>query len=438
MQDSAKIARDRLATITAVDRAVRAAIPDGAIIPSSDASGNLYALLAGLPTTASGAVVNEQTAMRVSAVYACVNLIAGSIAGLPLKFYERQGLSRTEIPDHPLWWLFNEEACPAFSSATFWEFVLAQMLLRGDSINYIYRGEGKFASDIKAIIPVPRSQVTVQRTIPPEGYRGPTKLIYTFALDNGQHFTVDQGDVLHFPGFGFDGLRGMSAIQWGARNAVGTAIQADEFAGKFFSQGAQPQIAIKAPGQMGPDQQEALREAFVAKYAGNGPSGVPLVLTEGLEIQELSMTAADAQLLESRKWQVVDIARAFGVPPFMIGEMEKTTSWGSGIEQMYIGFVRGTLRSHIKRIQPELNRKLWPTRQKTLVEFDTFELTAGDAVSQADYFSKALGGTQNPAWMTQNQVRQRLNMPPMDGGDELHDPTNQEPAANAAPPQTAA
>jgi HK97 family phage portal protein len=413
------------------------AIPDGAIIPSSDATG-LHALLAGFPSTASGAVVNEQTAMQVSAVYACVNLIAGSIASLPLKFYERKGAAREELDNHDLWWLFNEQPCAAFTAATFWEFVVSQMLLRGDAIAYIYRGEGRFASDIKAIIPVPRSKVTIQRELPPEGYRGPTKLLYTFNLDKGQHFTVDQGDVLHFPGFGFNGLCSMSAIQYGARNAVGTAIQADEFAGKFFSQGAAPQIAITAPGQMSPEQQEALRQAFVAKYAGNGPSGVPLVLTEGLEIEELSMTAADAQLLESRKWQVVDIARAFGVPPFMIGEMEKTTSWGSGVEQMYIGFVRSTLRSHINRIQQELNRKLWPTRQKVFVEFDTFDLTAGDAASQADYFAKALGGTQNPAWMTQNQVRKRLNLPPMEGGDELHDPTTQEPPPNEPAPSQAA
>lgn len=413
------------------------AIPDGAIIPSSDGN-NLYALLAGLPSTASGAVVNEQTAMQVSAVYACVNLIAGSIAGLPLNFYQRQGASRIELDDHPLWWHFNEQPCAAFTAATFWEFVVSQMLLRGDSVNYIYRGEGRFASDIKAIIPYPRSRVTVQKEIQAEGYRGPTKLLYTFHMDKGS-FTVDQGDVLHFPGYGFNGLCGMSAIQYGARNAVGTAIQADEFAGKFFSQGAQPQIAIKAPGEMSPEQQVALRDAFVAKYSGNGPSGIPLVLTEGLDIQELSMTAADAQLLESRKWQVVDIARAFGVPPFMIGEMEKTTSWGSGVEQMYIGFVRSTLKSHINRIKQEMNRKIWPTRQKTFVDFDTFELTAGDAASQGDYFAKALGGTQNPAWMTQNQVRKRLNMPPMEGGDELHDPTSQEPVPNEpAPPETAA
>lgn len=436
MQDSAKIARDRLATITAVDRAVRAAIPDGAIIPSSDGN-NLYALLAGLPSTASGAVVNEQTAMQVSAVYACVSLIAGSIASLPLKFYERTDAAREEIDGHPLWWLFNEEPCAAFSSATFWEFIVSQMLLRGDGIAYLYRGEGRFASDIKAVIPVPRSQVTIQRPIPPEGYRGPTKLLYTIHLTNGQSFTVDQGDILHFPGFGFNGICSMSAIQYGARNAVGTAIQADEFAGKFFAQGAQPQHAITAPGLFPPEKQEEFRQAWAAKYAGNGPSGIPLILTEGLDVKELSMTAADAQLLESRKWQVTDIARAFGVPPFMIGEMEKTTSWGSGVEQMYIGFVRSTLRSHINRIEKELNRKLWPTRQKVFVEFDTFDLTAGDAASQADYFAKALGGTQNPAWMTQNQVRKRLNLPPMDGGDELHDPTNQEPTANAAPSQAA-
>ena len=406
-------------------------LPDGAIVPSSDGD-RLYALLSGLPTTSSGAVVNEQTAMQVSAVYACVSLIAGSIASLPVGVYERDGSVRKEVENHDLWWLLNEQPCASFTAATFWEFVVAQVLLRGDSIAYLYRGENRLAGDLKAIIPVPRSKVQITRLKMPDGYRGPAKLAYTIHGDGG-HFTVDQGDVLHFPNMGFDGVSSMSAIQYGARNAVGTAIQADDFAGRFFAQGAQPQHAITVPGEMSPDQQESFRAAWVAKYSGNGPSGIPLILTEGLDVKEISMTAADAQLLESRKWQVVDIARAFGVPPFMIGEMEKTTSWGAGIEQMSIGFVRNVLRSHINRFQQELNRKLWPVRQRFFVEFDVDALTTGDAKSQAEYFKAALGGTQNPAWMTQNEVRKKKNLAPMDGGDELHDPANKEPPNEPAP-----
>lgn len=210
------------------------AIPDGAIIPSSDGD-RLYALLAGIGQTPSGAVVNEQTAMQVSAVYACVSRIAGAIASLPLTVYERTGSVRKQYDNHDVWWLLNEQPCAAFTSATFWEFVTSQVLLRGDSIAYLYRGEGRLSSDLKAIIPVPRGQVQIQRQKMPEGHRGPAKLLYTIHTGDGGYFTVDQGDVLHFPNMGFDGVSSMSAIQYGARNAVGTAIQADEFAGKFFA-----------------------------------------------------------------------------------------------------------------------------------------------------------------------------------------------------------
>lgn len=392
-------------------------VADGAVVSSDDRQGMLS--LFGMAPTPSGAMVTEHSAMLVSAVYACVSRIAGTIASLPLPVYERlEDQSRREAFGHDMWWLLNEQPCVAFGAAAFWEFIVSQMLLRGDGIAYLYRGEGNLAAGIKAIIPVPRGQVSVQRMKMPAGYRGPAKLLYTIHAEDG-HFTVDQGDVLHFPNMGFNGVCGMSTIQYGARNAVGTAMAADEFAGKFFAQGAQPQHAIRATGKMTLEQQEAFRAAWVAKYAGNGPSGIPLILTEGLDIKELSMTAADAQLLESRKWGVIDIARAFGVPPFMIGETEKATSWGSGVEEMGRGYVKFTLKPHLKRIQDELNRKLWPRSTKYFLEFDVDGLLEGDSKAQAEYFSKALGGPGAQGWLAINEVRRKKNLPPQPGGDEV-------------------
>jgi HK97 family phage portal protein len=390
----------------------------GETVSSGDREGMLS--LFGMTPTPSGATVTEHSAMLVSAVYACVSRIAGSIASLPLPVYERHDdHSRSEVFGHDMWWLLNEQPCAAFGAAAFWEFIVSQMLLRGDAIAYMYRGEdpGR-AIGIKAIIPVPRGQVTIQRAKMPDGHRGPSKLIYTIHTDEG-YFTVDQGDVLHFPNMGFNGLCGMSTIQYGARNAVGTAMAADEFAGKFFAQGAQPQHAVKVPGRMTLEQQEAFRAAWVSKYAGNGPSGIPLILTEGIDVTELSMTAADAQLLESRKWGVIDIARAFGVPPFMIGETEKATSWGSGVEEMGRGYVKFTLKAHLKRIQDELNRKLWPRSMRYFLEFDVDGLLQGDTKAQAEFFTKALGGPGTQGWMTINEVRRSKNLPPVDGGDTL-------------------
>jgi HK97 family phage portal protein len=150
-----------------------------------------------------------------------------------------------------------------------------------------------------------------------------------------------------------------------------------------------------------------------AKYQGNGPNGIPLVLTEGLDVKELSMTAADAQLIETRKWQVSDIARAFGVPEHMIGSTEKSTSWGTGLEEMGQGFVDYTLAPHITRLENELNRKLFK-RGANYVRVNLDGLMRGNATARAGYYKAALGGTQNAAWMTPNEVREIESLPESD------------------------
>ncbi len=381
----------------------------------------------GNQATASGATVSPTTSMRVSAVFAAVSLIAGAIAQLPIPVYERKADARVKV-DHDYWWLLNEQFSPAWSSSTGWEFLVGQMLLRGDGIAYIQRNR---AGSMTGIIPWPRERVMVmkqQRSSPREAHR----LQYTFHDDEG-YFTVDQDDVLHLPGFGFNGVCGMSVIQWGARNGIGIAIQGDEHAGKFFSEGGKPEVAVKAAKEMGVAAQDAFRDAWVKKYGGvQGNRRIPLILTEGLDITELTMSAVDQQLLESRQWQVIDIARAFGVPPHMIGETSKATSWGSGIESMGIGFVKYTLGPHLKRIRDELNRKLFRTF-RNFVEHNVDGFMAGDSKTQGEYFGKALGGPGAQGWMTVNEVRRLKNLPPIEGGDVLYRPTETaRPAPDAA------
>ena len=384
----------------------------------------------GDPVTSSGAVVNDKTAMRVSAVYSCVSLIAGSIGQLPLPIYERAEGARNRV-DHPYWWTLNEQFCSAWSATAGWEFLVAQMLLRGDGLGYIVRNRAGAMVDL---IPWPRDRVDIleqPRTSP----KVPRRLQYTFHDDKG-YFTADQDDVLHFPGFGFNGIESMSVIQWGARNGIGIAIRGDEHAGQFFSEGGKPEVAVTAPGEMTPAQQDNFRDAWVAKYGGvNGGRNrkKPLILTEGLDVKELTMSAIDQQLLESRQWQVIDIARAFGVPPHMIGETTKSTSWGSGIEQMYIGFVRNTLGPHLKRIKDELNRKLFRTPQY-FTEHNVEGFLAGDSKSQSTYFGKALGGPGAQGWMTVNEVRRLKNLPPVEGGDVLYKPDPSSRAASSSGP----
>lgn len=380
-------------------------------VPSSDVvrMGQIF----GVPPTSAGVAVTEASAMRVSAVYACVNRIASAIAMLPWTVYERTTNGRRKV-DHDYWWLMNEQSTPAYTAMSFWEGRCSQMLLRGDGLAYLERDPG---GRVRAMIPLKRENVVIKR----DG----KELVYYIhepALESakGRYFGAPQEDVIHIPGFGFDGVSSMSVISYAAREAIGIAIQADRFSGKFYGSNAHLQYVVKAPGQMTPEQQTAFREAFIATYGSSqGPTGKPLILTEGLDIEKLSMTAVDAQLLDARKWQVIDIARAFGVPPHMIGETSAATSWGTGIEQLSIGFVRYTLMPHLTRIAQEMNRKLWPNRDRFFVEPNVDALLEGDSKTQGEYFAKALGGPGSQGWMLVNEVRRFKNLPPVEGGDTL-------------------
>ena len=378
-------------------------------------SAELYELLAGSPA-ASGMAVNESSAMRVTAVYACVRLIAGAIASLPLAVYRRTEDSRERVRND-LWWLLNEQPCPTVSAAVFWEYLVAQMLLSGDALAEIERGRG---GAIRGLRPLDSRAVGIRQI---DG-----RLRYEFCRD-GEWLGRDQDDILHIPGFGFDGTRGMSVIRHAAREAIGLALAAEAFSSRFFASGAHPDVALKVPGKMTQEQIDNLRRIWASKYGGAHNASLPIVLTEGTDLKEVTLSAQDSQLIEARRFQVADIARAFGVPPHMVGETDKSTSWGSGIEQQGIGFVQYTLAPHLNRIEQEINRKCFRT-ERLFVEFNVEGLLRGDSKARAEYYTRALGGTQNPAWMTPNEIRQLENLPPVAGGDHLAQPKDFSDAAS--------
>lgn len=231
--------------------------------------------------------------------------------------------------------------------------------------------------------------------------------------------------MLHFPGFGFDGIKSMSVIGHAARAAVGNALAMDEYSGKFFAGGAHPSILLTTDKLMKQDQITLLQQAFVNKYSGVANlHQLPLVLTEGMKAEPLSISAEDSQLLEARKFQVIDIARAFGVPPHMIGETSASTSWGSGIEAMSRGFVTYTLQPHLVRIEQELNRKLYPRDTGKFVMFDRDALIEGDSKAQAEYNRAALGGPgTGQGWMSVDEIRKTKGLAPIGGtAAEVFDP----------------
>ncbi len=372
--------------------------------------------------SAAGVTVTEQSAMRVSAVYACVNLIGGALASLPLPIYERTPDGRQRA-DHAYWWLLNEQPTDTMSAAVFWEYLAASLLLNGDAFARILRPSLR-STKVDGLEPYPKSRVTVHKQ---HGL-----LFYElWNEDRTQVEIVEQADMVHIPGPGFDGKNGMSQIRHALRNSAGIALAADEYSAAFFKNGARPDFAIEVGGSVNEEQQEMLRRSWADKHSGVGKSHLPALLVNGAKVHELTMNAEDAQLIDTRRFQVEDIARIFGVPPWMIGHTQATTSWGSGIEQMGIGFVKYTLQRHLVKFEQELNRKLWPTRSRYFVEFTTAGLERGDYKSRNEGYRIALGRAGEPAWMTVNEVRRIENMPPIEGGDTI-------PKGNAdeAPAQT--
>jgi len=363
-----------------------------------------------------GTTVSATSAMRVSAVAACVAKIAGGIVSCPIHEYSLDGGEiPARLPRSDLWYLLNEQPSPQYTAASMWEGVSMAQLLRGDAYGLL---RWRMNGTLREILPLPWGSVSPVRT-PGEGVR-----YYVNLPSHGISTWFDPSDILHFPGLGFDDatMRSMSVIQFGARSAISNALAMDEYSGKFFEGGAHPSIVLQAAAKMGEDQITSLQHAFNSRYSGLANAHrLPLVLTEGISAKELSLSAEDAQLLEARKFQVMDIARAFGVPGFMINESTGSTSWGSGLEQMGRGFVRDTLNIWLRKIEQELNRKLYPRNNGRFVEFYRDALYETDLKAMGEYFRSALGGPgAGDGWMSTDEVRRRLRMPPTDSGNEIY------------------
>lgn len=385
---------------------VQASTPIGDIKPGAEMfdilTGSYGQMGAGIPVT-------EHSVMAIGAVYACVSIIGGALASLPFHLYKRLAEGRERF-DSDLWWLFNESPWPTWTAASAWSFATQSIGLKGDGFWRIHR-VSPFSNAIQGFEPYHPDRVFV---IQEKG-----RNYYTVTNVNGTQETIDQDDMLHFPGIGFDGRRSITPIRAALRPAGGIALAADEFASAFFRNGARPDFALTTPGKLSQDAAQLLRTTWADRHSGPSNAHLPAVLSGGLDVKELTMSAEDAQLLSTRQFQVQDIARIFGVPPHMIGYTEKSTNWGSGIEQMSIGFVRYTLRRYIDAMAQEINRKIWPRSRIYFGEHNTDALLDGDSKAQAEYFAKALGGPGNQGWMTINEIRRLKNLKPIDGGDKL-------------------
>ena len=383
-------------------------------IPSTVSTSDTESLLSLLQVgqTLHGEPVNRETAMKVGAVYACTRLICGTIGTLPAHIYSRDNSHSKIASEHPYYYALHDEPNPVITSVVFWEAVVNHMLLEGNAYALINRNRNGDMLALTLLSPY---------RVEPNNKNG--RLIYTVHFDNGTIANFDQDDIFHVPNIGWDGRRGLSTLRSAMLNSVGGALAADNYSASFFKNDATPRGYIRFPEgvKATEDQIKLLREYWFDHHQSSEKRHLPAFIPQGGEFKDVTMSAEDTQLLETRLFQVADIARVFGVPPHMIGHLEKTTSWGSGIEQLSMAFAMYTLRPILSRIEKEVNRKILRDR-KYFFKFNLDGLQRGDIKTRYEAYQKALGGNQMPGFMTKNEVRALEDLAPVVGGDELYVP----------------
>lgn len=342
-------------------------------------------------------------ALGLSATYACVNLLAGTIASLPLMVYRTVNGVRSVAYDHPLYYVLHDSPNYDQTAVDFWEFSCAGLELHGNAYAEI---EKRANGSVYSLTPVRPDIVTVQRK------NG--RLEYRWSED-GRQKKRDQEQILHIRGFGGSALGGASTLSACAQTFAG-ALAAERAANKTFDNGARPSGILSAERDLTPAQMSDAEKLVSEKYAGAVNAGRPMILNNGLSWQQLSLSPEDAQMLETRRFGVEEICRVFGVPPHMIGHTENSTSWGTGLEQQTLGFQKFTLRRRLKRIEQALQKQLMTPADRAqgiTIEFNLEGLLRGDSQARSSFYQSGLTN----GWMTINEVRALENMPPVDGGD---------------------
>ena len=351
--------------------------------------------------SSAGKVVNERTAMQMTAVYACVRILAESIAALPLHVFEQgPNGSRIKAEEHPLFYLLHNEPNPEMTSFIFRETLMTHLLLWGNGYAQILRnGKG----EVVALYPLLPNKMSVERD--EQGH------LYYRYLRNDQEPPTMEGNtvillpenVLHIPGLGFDGLVGYSPISM-TKNAIGLAMAAEEYGSKFFANGAAPAGVLEHPNVI--KDVSKLRDSWNSTFGGSGNAGKIAILEEGMHFSPISMSPQDSQLIETRKYQLDEIARIFRIPPHMVGDLEKSSF--NNIEQQGLEFVKYTLDPWVVRWESALSKALLSREEKRKYEirFNVDGLLRGDYKSRMEGYAVGI----NNGFMCPNDARRLENL----------------------------
>lgn len=363
--------------------------------------------------TTSGKPVNERTAMQTTAVYACVRILAEAVASLPLHVYEYQDDGGKKlVHDHPLYYLLHDEPNPEMTSFVFRETLMSHLLIWGNAYAQIIRdGAGR----VLGLYPLLPDKMEVQRDD-----KGNIYYVYSRNSDENPTFKeygnikLKAEDVLHIPGLGFDGLIGYSPIAM-AKNAVGMTLACEEYGASFFANGANPGGVLEHPGVL--KDPSKVRESWNSVYRGVNNAHKIAVLEEGMKYQQIGIPPEEAQFLETRKFQINEIARLYRIPPHMVGDLDKSSF--SNIEQQSLEFVKYTLDPWVIRWEQSLQRSLLlpGEKGKYFIKLNVDGLLRGDYQSRMNGYAV---GRQN-GWFSANDIREMENMNPIpdeEGGNQ--------------------
>lgn len=362
-------------------------------------------LLFGGETVSAGVQVTEEKALGLPAVFRAVNVVAGTIASLPIHaFRDSTTGARTPVaPSHPAAKLLATPH-PDMTQFELWETVITHMILWGNAYLWLRRDA---LGRVVELWPIHPSRMRAGRT---------SDLKKVYKLDAGD-VELDDTRILHLPAFGYDGVCGVSPVRL-AREGLGLAIAAEQYGAKLFGSGSLATGILQTDQRLTPDQADALQVRWRAKRSGLNSAHETIVLDAGAKWTQLSIPPGDAQFLESRSFQVSEIARIFGIPPHMLMDTEKVTSWGTGIEQQSIGFVVYTLRTWIIRIEQRLSRILSP--QPVYAHITVEGLLRGDSAQRAAFYRQMFDmGAYNT-----DEIRALEEMGPVPGGDVRYRPLN--------------
>lgn len=353
----------------------------------------------------------QRSAMQMTAVYSCVRILSEAIASLPLHLYRyTDSGGKEKATDSPLYFLLHDEPNPEMTSFVFREAMMTHLLLWGNAYAQIIRnGKG----EVTALYPLMPDRMTVDRD-----ENGRLYYEYIVSSDDApinkkSTVRLPPLDVLHIPGLGFDGLVGYSPIAM-AKNAIGMSIACEEYGSKFFANGAAPSGVLEHPGTI--KDPSRVSESWTQTFGGSSNAHKVAVLEEGMKYTPISISPEQAQFLETRKFQINEIARIFRVPPHMVGDLEKSSF--SNIEQQSLEFVKYTLEPWIIRWEQSISRSLLSIEEKRkyFVKFNVDGLLRGDYQSRMNGYATA---RQN-GWMSANDIRELENLDRIsaeEGGD---------------------